>query len=221
MHPADRFPSIFGGSTFLRNYPYFLPCAIAATYTACAWLGAYLYLKETVKQPTPLRDFMFKSTRTTRPDPNESTDKPLPLKSLFVFRVIIAASNYAFLSLVEISFRTTLPLFLSTPIKLGGLDLPPSTIGTILSIFGVLNGFCQIFFFPRLHKRWGSKRVFMAGLAACIPMYLLFPVINYLANKQGLTPAVWALVYTQVTLSMFPNFSYSSCFVFDDTMHYR
>lgn len=25
-HPAERFPEIFGGSAFLKDYPYFLPC---------------------------------------------------------------------------------------------------------------------------------------------------------------------------------------------------
>jgi hypothetical protein len=49
------------------------------------------------------------------------------------------------------------------------------------------------------------------GIASCIPLFLLFPVINYLASKQGLTPAVWAVVFTQVLLSMLPNLAYSAC----------
>ncbi|KAF7771079.1 hypothetical protein Agabi119p4_7053 [Agaricus bisporus var. burnettii] len=220
FHPAERFPSVFGHSSFLKKHPYFLPCAVPATYSACAWLIAYLYLKETVQQPMTFRELVFKSARKNRPNQSaetvssETIDKPLPLKSLLVFRVIIAASSYAFLALVDISFRAIQPLFLSTPIELGGLGLPPSTIGNILSFFGVLNGVVQVFFFARIHDRWGSKRIFMTGIAACIPLFLLFPVINYLASKQGLTPVVWTIVFTQVTLSMFPSFAYSAIFIF-------
>lgn len=44
--PADRFPWLFGRSTFLKEYPYFLPCAIPATFSATAWLVTFCFLKE-------------------------------------------------------------------------------------------------------------------------------------------------------------------------------
>ncbi|EKM78054.1 hypothetical protein AGABI1DRAFT_114886 [Agaricus bisporus var. burnettii JB137-S8] len=219
-HPAERFPSLFGNSEFLKKYPYFLPCAVPATYTVCAWLITYIFLKETVQRPTSFRSLIFGPDKKLKLEQNQvatvddSDDKPLPLRSLLVFRVIIAASNYAFLSLVDIAFRAIQPVFLSTPIEMGGLGLPPSTIGNILSVYGVLNGFIQIFFFAKMHDRWGSKKVFTAGIAACIPMFLLFPIINYLARSQGLTPLVWGFVSLQVGLAMMPSLSFSSIFIF-------
>ena len=45
-HPAERFPSLFGSSKFLRDYPYFLPCSIPATFTLFCWFITYFYLKE-------------------------------------------------------------------------------------------------------------------------------------------------------------------------------
>lgn len=44
--PADRFPDIFGNSAFFKEYPYFLPCSVAATVTALSWLIAFLFMKE-------------------------------------------------------------------------------------------------------------------------------------------------------------------------------
>jgi hypothetical protein len=216
--PAERFPSLFGNSEFHKKYPYFLPCAVPATYTACAWLVTYIFLKETVRRPTSIRNFFFGSEKkvelaqTQETTVDDSNDKPLPLRSLLIFQVIIAASNYAFLSLVDIAYRAIQPVFLSTPIELGGLGLLPSAIGNILSMFGILNGFFQIFFFAKIHDRWGSKKVFTAGIAACIPLFLLFPVINHLARTQGLTPLLWAVVFLQVCLSILPSLSYSACF---------
>jgi hypothetical protein len=44
--PADRFPGLFGHSTFMKAYPYFLACAGPASFTALAWLVTYMLLQE-------------------------------------------------------------------------------------------------------------------------------------------------------------------------------
>ena len=44
--PTERFPSLFGNSQFLKEYPYFLACAVPATFSAIAWLVTLLFLKE-------------------------------------------------------------------------------------------------------------------------------------------------------------------------------
>lgn len=44
--PADRFPGLFGQSTFLKTYPYFLACAGPALFTALAWFVTYMFLQE-------------------------------------------------------------------------------------------------------------------------------------------------------------------------------
>jgi hypothetical protein len=44
--PAERFPGLFGESDFLKKYPYFLPCAVPATFTLVAWLVTFFFLEE-------------------------------------------------------------------------------------------------------------------------------------------------------------------------------
>ena len=78
-------------------------------------------------------------------------------------RVLLSISNYAVLAIVEIAYLALQPLFLATPIELGGLGLPPPTIGIILGTFGVLNGFFQAMFFATLMDRWGPKRLSPTG----------------------------------------------------------
>lgn len=132
----------------------------------------------------------------------------VPLRSLLTSRVIIAAGNYAFLSLVDIAFRAIQPLFYSTPIELGGLGMPPSTIGQILSTYGILNGVFQVLFFARIHDYWGSKKVFTIGMASAFPAFAAFPLMSYLAKTQGLSIMVWVIVVFQTVVSIGLNMSY-------------
>jgi hypothetical protein len=229
--PAERFPHLFGHSEFHKRYPYFLPCAVPATFSAIALLVTFLFLKETVPSPLSVsRLFNFRTGKANLgfrnvaasqepsvsviTSPNnlqtdiKNSEKPLPLRSLLTPRVVIAAANYASLSLVDIVFRAIQPLFFSTPVHLGGLGLPPSTIGNLLSIFGVLNGLFQVFFFAKIHDRWGSKRVFTAGIASAFPVFASFPIINYIAQTQGLSATVWVIVGLQIVISICLNLSY-------------
>ena len=54
--------------------------------------------------------------------------------------VVLSVANYGALALADIAFIAFLPLFLSTPIALGGLGLAPAAIGAILGSLGVLDG---------------------------------------------------------------------------------
>ncbi|TFK60007.1 MFS general substrate transporter [Pluteus cervinus] len=232
--PAEQFPEWFGESEFHKRYPYFLACSVPATFTIVAWFAGYFFLKETVASPTPVSELLFSKNKCDSskspilsPRPSETSSssslhentsyddgKPLPLRSLLTRNVILAAGNYASLSLVDIAYRAIQPVFLSTPIELGGLGLPPSSIGNVLSFFGIVNGILQVFFFARIQRRFGSKRVFLTGIISSIPLVLMFPLINHLARKQGLSTLVWALVYGQVALSVLPTASYGAIFIF-------
>lgn len=170
-------------------------------------------------------------------------EQPLSLRLLLTRDVVVAAGNYATLSLVDIAYRAIQPVFLSTPIELGGLGLRPSAIGNILSVFGVLNGVVQVFFFARIHDYWGPKKVFIFGIASALPLVILFPVINMfarfdigvgfadgtygrpgnvvadvLAGNEDKTSQlgvwVWVFVLVQIVFSIGPSLSYGAVFIF-------
>ncbi|KAF8896546.1 major facilitator superfamily multidrug-resistance, DHA1 sub-family [Infundibulicybe gibba] len=207
--PAERFPYLFGNNEFLKKYPYFLP-----TVASPIPLSRFLRLRKD-KADLAMPDATGPQEAIASPTTDAAVaEKPLPLRSLLTPRVIIAAGNYASLSLVDIAYRAIQPLFLSTPVELGGLGLPPSTIGNLMAIFGILNGVFQVFFFAKIHDRWGSKRVFTAGMVSAIPLFILFPIISQLAKSQGLGAAVWALVVTQIIISIGTSLSYGAIFIF-------
>ena len=186
----------------------------------------FLFLKETAPKPTPVLELLGLKrpkavrtdsdatiavsplTKTSQAAGDDGPDKPLPLRALLTRNVIIAAGNYASLALVDIAFCAIQPLFLATPIEFGGLGLPPPTIGNLLSVYGILNGASQGFFFAHANDRFGSKTVFLVGIGSALLVFSLFPFINFLARTQGYSSLVWGVVLFQLGVSATINFSY-------------
>jgi MFS family permease len=121
--------------------------------------------------------------------------------------VLVASANYSFIALVDMAFRALQPIFLSTPVEVGGLGIDPPVIGTVMAFFGILNGVFTVFFFSRLTDYFGVKKVYLMGITAAVPCFALFPVINHLARNSiersgGLGTDVWIAVGLQVALSV-------------------
>ena len=217
--PAERFPGLFGENVFLTEYPYFLPCAIPATFSLITCLVAFFFLKETLLAPISISRLLnIKRKKLTIPDTVQNNhddcpqaERPLPLRSLLTPRVLIAGGNYAAISLVDIAFRAIQPVFLSTPIILGGLGLPTPFIGALLAGQGILNGMFQLLFFAQIHDRWGSKKTFIAGMSTAFPAFIMFPVANAFARTQGYSMAVWAAIALQAISVITFTLSFGQC----------
>jgi hypothetical protein len=126
---------------------------------------------------------------------------------LLIPPVLIAGGNYAMISLIEIAFRGTQPLFLSTPIALGGLEFSTQEIGKVLSLTGLLNMVMQLFCFTPIHDFLGSKKTVMFGLSCGFPLFACFPLLSWLA-KGGFTTWLWPVVLLQVIFFTGLSFSY-------------
>jgi MFS family permease len=206
--PSGRFPMFHGA--FWKKYPYFLPCAVSAAYSALAFLLGAVFLKETLPKAIYVPDTENRESNNTKP----SRESPVPLRELLVFPILISISNYATLAFIEIAWLALLPLFYSSPIEHGGLNFSPSTIGVLLGIFGLANGVFQAFFFAKFIKRWGAKNVFIIGMSSFLPIFLLFPVMNLLARRWGHSPIVWMAVACQLVTAMVMDMAYPSIFIF-------
>ena len=137
----------------------------------------------------------------------------MPLRGLLTRDVLVASANYSFLALVDISFRALQPIFLSTPIEIGGLGLDPPVIGTVMSFFGILNGLFTVFCFSPMTDYFGVKGVYIMGVSAAVPCFALFPFINYLGRNSiersgALGMEVWVTVGIQTALSVLVSLGY-------------
>jgi hypothetical protein len=106
------------------------------------------------------------------------------MRSLLTPTIVIPIANYAMLSILDISFRTLTPLFLSTPMYLGGLDLAPSSIGLWLALLGVVDGLLQALFFAKIVDWIGPKRLFCVAVSCFAPAMLVFPIVSWLVHTR-------------------------------------
>ncbi|KAH9027360.1 MFS general substrate transporter [Lactarius hengduanensis] len=205
--PQDRWPHIFS-HPFWADYPYFLPCLVAATFTCFSFVITALYLEETLNSrpsrlqlPRPNSDTPQGEAGDTSGldmSPDES-QKPLPLRSVLTKPVIITIVNYAMLALIDAMASAYIPLVWSTPVEYGGLNLSPASIGLWLSLYGVMDGIFQFIFFSHFVSRFGLRRVFVFSLVSCAVVYVLFPLENLaVVVGGGPNPVVWLLIILQL-----------------------
>ena len=163
-------------------------------------------------EPLGLSSLFHKTQKGEDVKEEEGARRPPLLNTIFAPGVIIVASNLAAIALVEKFYWGTETLFLSTPIKDGGLGLTPRAIGTFESISSIVIGASQLFIFPRMHEEWGSKYVAVLGVFATLPRFVLWPFINWIAGRDGYTSLVWFSLGSQACCSALAQFGFRKSF---------
>ena len=111
-------------------------------------------------------------------------EKPLPLRALLTRPVIISVANYAMIALIDMAAGVLIPLVWSTSVELGGLSMSPASIGSWITVCGLMSSILQFSTFPRLVRRFGSRRVFITSILCFFPVYTMFPLEN-LASRHS------------------------------------
>ncbi|KAH9016225.1 MFS general substrate transporter [Lactarius pseudohatsudake] len=192
------------------HYPYFLPSLMASIFACLSLAITGLYLEETLNsRPSERLQPASPNFDTPRRDAGNSpelvvtsdeSDKPLPLPLRYVVTkpVIVTIANHGMLALLNSVAMSYIPLVWSTPVKYGGLNLSPASIGLGLSVYGSMGGFFQFVFFSRFVDHFGLRRVFVFSVVSCAMIYTLFPFEN-LAVAVGGPNLVWLLIILQMS----------------------
>ncbi|KAJ7911437.1 major facilitator superfamily domain-containing protein [Mycena leptocephala] len=212
-NPHDRLPKMFPAK-FWADFPYFLPCLVTGGFVFFSFLMVSVLFKETVPRKTKRHGKSPEYHDSESANFSKVGCGPLPLRELFIFPVIISISNYGSLSFLNISFAALLPLFLAMPIEIGGLGLPPKTIGLILATYGAITGLFQVSFFSLLVRRFGERRVFLSGLSTCIPIFALFPIMSLIAKESGLSFMIWIFMGCMLVLGAIMDSSFGAIFMY-------
>jgi len=203
--PQERFPRSFGGN-FWKEYPYFLPCLVVASYVLFAFVTTLVFFHETVKKR--------KQSKGICGNPRDN-EGPLPLRKLFVYPVVLSVSNYVVLAFLNIAISALLPLFLAMPLEIGGLNFDPPRIGYIIGSCGAASAIFQAFYFSRIVRYLGARKVFMMSMSTLIPISLSFPLINKAALTFGIqSPVVWTLILILLSCLAFLDLAYGTIFMY-------
>ncbi|KAF8262594.1 major facilitator superfamily domain-containing protein [Lactarius quietus] len=218
--PQDRWPHTFS-HPFWADYPYFLPCLVAATFTCLSFVITALYLKETLhSKPSVKLQFVTANSDSPReedvvsPDLPNEPDKPLPIRSVLTKPVVVSLANYWMLALLSAMVGSCIPLVWSTPVEYGGLNLGPASIGLWLSLYiRFMDGIFSVLF--ALRNRFGLRRVFVFSIASCALISVIFPFEN-LAMVAGGGPnqVVWLLIVLQLALYCVFDLGYGAMYIF-------
>ncbi|KAL4261267.1 MFS transporter superfamily protein [Pleurotus pulmonarius] len=229
-NPGVRWPGTFGVISFFTEYPYFLPCATASFFALlCSILGVF-FLRET--HPTKLAEKKRRETElaasssrnygsinndlvedysvTEGATPSCTVSSP-SVRSVLVRPIVISLTTHAFQAVTMESFRTLLPLMLSTSIPIGGLAFSSARIGTIMAVWGFCNGGFQLIFFARAIRRFGPKKTFRIAYGSYAICFALYPVMSYFAKRaNGVDAKVVCVLVLQLSCFVLGAMSYGS-----------
>ncbi|KAH9170234.1 MFS general substrate transporter [Lactarius sanguifluus] len=220
--PQDRWPNVFSHH-FWGDYPYFLPCLAAASYALLSFSLAATFLKETVK-----RDPVMKPNPEGHPDlprvyagvildgPVKDTEKPVPLRALLTRPVVVSVANYGMVGILDITAGTLIPLVWSTSVEFGGLSMSPASIGLLMAGYGLMYGVFQFVAFPRIVRRFGPRRVFIAGITLFSPVFIIFPFENLALrhSSHGLNMAAGLLIVLQLSALTLSGMAFGTIFMY-------
>ncbi|KAJ5934348.1 glutamate carboxypeptidase [Penicillium verhagenii] len=144
--PADKHPGLFGGSAFLKKYPFALPNIAAACFFVVGILNGILFLRETLATKKDQRDYGLELGKAlTRPctsrnkrgaeskDSSEDAERAtlLPRKKkeeakpiarvswsqIFTPQSCLILTSYTLISGLGMAFDAVFPVFLNYPVQ--------------------------------------------------------------------------------------------------------
>ncbi|KAI0811834.1 major facilitator superfamily domain-containing protein [Xylaria sp. FL0064] len=155
------------------------------------------YHEYTMMQETEEATFLNDSpSRLEKIEPPIAATEPtkVPFRGIWTRKVISALVSFGLLPLHNSAFMHIFPVYLSSPPAnnteatffafSGGLGLRSATIGIWLATFGIGGILLQLFIYPRLQKRIGTRGVFRIALFIFPVTYLAAPYLSLLAGDH-------------------------------------
>ncbi|KAJ4348080.1 uncharacterized protein N0V89_009452 [Didymosphaeria variabile] len=99
---------------------------------------------------------------------------------------------YNYCMLLAFAFTAAFPVFMYTPINLGGLGLSPKWISVFMAIGGLAQAFWLLVVFPPLHKRIGTGGLLKFNAFIWPIFFAIDPICNILL-RHGLKVPFWIL----------------------------
>ncbi|KAJ4397065.1 hypothetical protein N0V93_001289 [Gnomoniopsis smithogilvyi] len=181
--PARQYPKFFGKVQFFLEYPYALSSFVVSVIGLSAAVVTALFVKETLD----------KGDSTTEDGVVKPKDESLTIMELIkspgVFMVLCV---YCWVGLLAVAYTALFPVYLFTPVALGGFGLVPYQISIFITITGAAQAMWLLLIFPPLQHRFGTNAI-IRGCAVVYPFcFAVMPVGNILL-RNGAVTAFWVI----------------------------
>ncbi|KAK5625935.1 hypothetical protein RRF57_001651 [Xylaria bambusicola] len=162
------------------------------------WNRGPEYHKYAMMQDTEEATFLNASQpKSEKVEPSTTMTDPMkmPFRDIWTRKVFLSLVSFGLLPLHNSAFMHIFPVYLSSPPAdnseatifafSGGLGLRSATIGVWLAAFGIGGILLQLFIYPRLQKRIGTRGVFRIALFLFPVTYLAAPYLSLLARDHA------------------------------------
>ncbi|PWN28457.1 MFS general substrate transporter [Jaminaea rosea] len=207
--PADKFP-IFKDVTFLRKYPYWLPCGLVSLYVLVTMVIAAFFLEETLPskvrkaeadEASRLREergdegqALLEADRLeehVEEDQAKTPERP-SIRSLLTRERVNILTTQMFLNFINISWSSLIPVFCFEQVRHGGVGLSKEGIGHLLAANGLISILVQTLLFPPLERKMnGPLKLYRVALLFNVPALLALPLAHYLSGAGAGREWAW------------------------------
>ncbi|ORY33756.1 MFS general substrate transporter [Naematelia encephala] len=170
--PVKQWPRLFGRWQIFIDYPYCLPCLVAGLYIFFTLILSAVYLRE------------------TRPD---ECDNPIPIRQVLNKKILRMFGIFGWTVAVAFSLGAAFPLYLFTPVKIGGQGMTPPQIAQIQAAAGLSQGIWLLFAMPRLDTKLGTKRLFIC-ISSFYPLVMIIPILANTFSRRSNPAGSWTLI---------------------------
>ncbi|CAN8099184.1 unnamed protein product [Discula destructiva] len=186
VDPAQQYPRLFGHIQFFVNYPYALPSFVIGAIGFSGAFVASFFVKETLDR----------GEFTTEDGVVKPRDESLSIMEIIKAPgVSMVLYIYCHIMLLAFAYTAISPVFLFTPVALGGFGLEPYQISIIMAVNGASQAFWLLVIFPPLQRRIGTNGVIRVCALAYPFFFMLMPFGNVLLRNNAVT-AFWILAPT-------------------------
>lgn len=181
--PAHQYPKLFGNVQFLLDYPYALSSFVVAVIGLSGAAITALFAKETLE----------KGDSTAQDGVNKSKKDSLTIVEILKSPgVSMVLGVYCWVGLLAVAYTAIFPIYLFTPVALGGFGLVPYQISIFITITGAAQAMWLLIIFPPLQHRVGTNAV-IRGCAIAYPVgFAVMPLGNILL-RNGAVTAFWII----------------------------
>ncbi|KAK3844647.1 MAG: major facilitator superfamily domain-containing protein [Linnemannia gamsii] len=195
-NPAKTFPDTFGDWEFFIEYPYFLPCFVAAMGSVVGFTVGYFFLKETrgMRGGVYVAETLSKDVdddhygNSSNNNTNQYQDGDIVQQAPAVGLSPISITTivaYSMLALHSIIFEEVYTLYAVTPVASHGLGWNAIQLSTSLACMGIVQLGMQFVVYPMLERRFSAVWLFRCAQLLYCYVYLSFPMIRAFAVDES------------------------------------